>query len=244
MVRYRNEILGVVILLMGQGVLIAVLLVERRTRRRAQAKLSDAEQRYRTVADFTADLVYWIRPDGSFAYVSPSCLNLTGYERDAFMERPELMTGLVVDADREAWASHHRLASTSAEPLHAECRLRSKDGDVRWVDLVVSPVATADGQDLGVRGSVRDITTRKQAEQVLRGALEENRRLRNQLEIDNSYLREEIQRESGLDGILGSSEMMRYVVSKIQQVAPTEHGAVPRRDRHRQEHAGAARFTT
>lgn len=218
---YRKEILGGLILLLAQGVLIGGLLVERRTRQRAQAKLSDAEQRYRTIADFTADLEYWIRPDGSFAYVSPSCVHLTGYQRDAFMKRPELMTELIVEHDRETWASHHRLASISSQALHTECRLRSKDGDLKWVDVVVSPVATADGHDLGVRGSVRDITTRKNAEEVLRGALEENRRLRNQLEIDNSYLREEMQRDSSLDGVLGSSEMMRFVVSKVQQVAPT-----------------------
>jgi formate hydrogenlyase transcriptional activator len=222
---YTTQIVGGIVLLLGQGALIAliaILLIERRSRRRAQEKLSEAELCYRTVTDFTADLEYWIRPDGSFAYVSPSCLPLTGHEPAAFMERPALMTELVVDEDRQTWESQHRLAATSAGPLRGECRLRSKDGEVRWTDVVVSPVATADGQQLGVRGSLRDITTRKRAEDVLREALDENRRLRRQLEIDNSYLREEMQRDSGIDGILGSSEMMRYVVSKIQQVALTQ----------------------
>ena len=41
--------------LLGQGLLVAALLVERRSRRRARAGLAEAERRYRTVADFTSD---------------------------------------------------------------------------------------------------------------------------------------------------------------------------------------------
>jgi transcriptional regulator with GAF, ATPase, and Fis domain len=68
---------------------------------------------------------------------------------------------------------------------------------------------------------MRDVTTRKRSEAELRTALAENRGLRDQLESDNTYLREEVRREAGLEGILGSSEVMGYVVSKIRQVAPT-----------------------
>ena len=214
------QILGGVALLVAQGVLIGVLLVERRTRRLAQAKLSEAEQRYRTVADFTVDLEYWTKPDGSLAYVSPSCLEITGYERAELMQRPELMAELVLESDREAWESRHRIASTTARPPHLECRIRCKNGDVKWVDLVVSPVASSDGHDLGVRGSVRDITTMKQSEEELQRAVDANRQLRDQLEIDNTYLREEVQSGVGLDGILGSSKVMNYVVSRSSRSHP------------------------
>jgi PAS domain S-box-containing protein len=217
---YKMQILSGIALLLAQGMLISILLVERRTRRLAQSNLSDAEQRYRTIADFTADLEYWRKPDGSLAYVSPSCVEITGYQASEFTQRPELMAELVLESDREAWESRHQATSNAAgSPL--ECRIRSKNGDVKWIELAVSPVASSDGHDLGVRGSVRDITARKQSEEELQRVLEANRRLRDQLEIDNTYLREEVQRDAGLDGILGSSEVMGYVVSKIQQVAPT-----------------------
>ena len=76
---YRWHILGVALLVLGQGLLIGALLVSRRKRIRAEAGLREAETRYRTVADFTYDWEYWTRPDGSFAYISPSCLGKTGY---------------------------------------------------------------------------------------------------------------------------------------------------------------------
>ena len=44
--------------------------------------------------------------------------------------------------------------------------------------------------------------------------------MRERLEADNTYLREQLQPE-GFGDIVGSSDAMRYVLSKAQQVAPT-----------------------
>ena len=103
---HKWEVAGVAGVLLGQGLLIGALLVERRSRRRAQTGLVEAERRYRTVADFTTDWEYWTRPDGSFAYVSPSCLAITGYDAAAFTSRPALLTDIIVDEDRASWAAH------------------------------------------------------------------------------------------------------------------------------------------
>jgi PAS domain S-box-containing protein len=219
--QYKLPVIAGLSLVAIEGLLIGALLFERRRRRFAQTDLFEAEQRYRTVADFTADWEYWIRPDGSFAYVSPSCLHVTGHDSAEFRRRPALMTDLVVDDDRQAWESRHLQASRGLGPLNLESRIRTKGGELKWLDLVVSPVAAPDGRSLGVRGSARDVTAKKQSDAELRRALDENQRLRNQLEIDNTYLREEVQRDASLDGVLGISEVMGNVVSKIRQVAPT-----------------------
>ena len=36
-------------------------------------KLEDSKERFRIVADYTGDWEVWIRPDGSYEYISPSC---------------------------------------------------------------------------------------------------------------------------------------------------------------------------
>jgi transcriptional regulator with GAF, ATPase, and Fis domain len=56
----------------------------------------------------------------------------------------------------------------------------------------------------------------------MRRAFEEIARLRDRLEVDNSYLREQLHSDTGLQGVVAVSDAMRYVVSKAQQVAPTE----------------------
>ena len=218
---HKWEVAGAVGVLLGQGLLIGALLVERRSRRRAQTGLVEAERRYRTVADFTTDWEYWARPDGSFAYMSPSCLAITGYDAAAFTSRPALLTEIILDEDRPNWLAHRRASAASPTPVRLEFRIRTAVGETRWIDHVCAPVVGEDGANLGIRGSNRDITERKRAEEDLRRAFEEIRQLRDRLEADNTYMREQLQLEGGIEGLLATSDVMRYVVSKVQQVAPT-----------------------
>jgi len=219
--QYRLQVLGAATLLLGQGLLIGALLVERRTRRRTQAELADAEQRYRTVADFTADWEYWVGPDGSFLHNSPSCVEITGHQAAAFEARPTLLSEIVAADDRAKWEAHTREAAAGVAPTRLEFRIQTATGETRWIDHVCRRVVGADGRDLGIRGSNRDITARKQSDNDLRGALEEIRQLRDRLEVDNTYLREQLQPTPGVGGMVWSSDSMRYVLSKAQQVAPT-----------------------
>ena len=101
-----------------------------------------------------------------------------------------------------------------------EFRIRTLDGQTRWIEHACSRVTGPDGSDRARAGSNRDITSRKHAEEDLRRALRENEELRDRLEIDISYMREQLHPED-IEGILGTSDAMRYVTSRVQQVAPT-----------------------
>ena len=218
---HKWEVAGAVGLLFGQSLLIGALLAERRSRRRAQTELVEAERRYRTVADFTSDWEYWTRPDGSFAYISPSCTAITGYDAAAFTSRPALLTDIIVEEDRAGWAEHRHGAGASTAPVRLEFRIRTAAGETRWIDHVCAPVIGEGGANLGTRGSNRDVTERKRSEEELQRAFEEIRQLRDRLEVDNTYMREQLRLEGGIEGLLATSDVMRYVVSKVQQVAPT-----------------------
>ena len=61
----------------------------------------------------------------------------------------------------------------------------------------------------------------------LRRAFEEIRQLRDRLEVDNTYMREQLQLDSGVEGFVAASDVMRYVVSKVHQVAPTSSTSSP-----------------
>jgi transcriptional regulator with GAF, ATPase, and Fis domain len=105
--------------------------------------------------------------------------------------------------------------------LTVELRIVTKAGENRWLEIVEGPVIGSNGAPLGIRGSARDITDRKRAEADLRTAFEEIARLRDRLEIDNTFLREQVAREPAIEGILGASEVMSYVTAKVRQVAHT-----------------------
>ena len=51
--------------------------------------------------------------------------------------------------------------------------------------------------------------------------IDENQQLRDRLEIDNAYMREQLQQEGGIAGLIGDTEIIRYVAAKVRQVAST-----------------------
>ena len=67
-----------------------------------------------------------------------------------------------------------------------------------------------------------DITERKRAEEKLSAALAEIQNLKEQLEEENIYLKEEISEVKGFDEIIGKSDALRYVLTRVEQVAKTD----------------------
>ena len=67
-----------------------------------------------------------------------------------------------------------------------------------------------------------DTTDQKEIENALQSALSEVRQLRNRLQRENRYLREEIKQEIGFDTILGDSEAQVEMMHKIHQVCATD----------------------
>ena len=136
-------------------------------RKQADDALRESEERYRTVANFTSDWEYWIMPDGTFRYLSLSCEAVSGYSRDEFLTDPELLTRIIHPDDLHLYAEHVHRVTAQGVPEPLDYRIRTKNGEYRWISHVCRPVNDPEGQPLGVRASNRDITGRKQAEEKL-----------------------------------------------------------------------------
>ena len=188
---------GGLAVLLAQTLLIGALLVEWRGRIGAEAEIREAERRYRTVADFTHDWEYWRRPDGSFAYVSPSCRRTTGHEAAEFERRPALLDEIVLEDDRPLWSAHAEKTRVGGGPSQLEFRIRTADGRVRWIDHVCSPVTGGPGRSSACAGRTGTSPTRSTRKSELRRALAEIQRLRDRLEVDNTYLREQVEPGAG-----------------------------------------------
>ncbi|MHC4323354.1 MAG: PAS domain-containing protein [Planctomycetota bacterium] len=144
--------------------------------------LSQAELRYRTVADFTYDWEYWENPDGTLQYVSPSCERITGYRAEQFIARPGLFQEITLPEDRDIWTKHHHHeASESMELREVQFRIHRRDGQIRWIEHACQPVLGEQSEFLGFRASNHDITISKQAEQALRKSESELRKSQENL---------------------------------------------------------------
>lgn len=129
--------------------------------------LRESEQRYRIVTEFTNDFTYWRRPDGSFEFVSPACLQVTGYSREELIAKPELMEEMVHPDDTNALEQLASECSGDCSDQEIEYKIITKDGSTRWVRHTCRPIYDENLNFLGRRGCRSDITERRQlADQV------------------------------------------------------------------------------
>jgi PAS domain S-box-containing protein len=107
-------------------------------------------------------------------------------------------------------------------PYELELELIRSDGQILWTNARGEALKNGAGRVVKLQGTLQDITERKQAEADLQRAMMEVSRLKNQLQEENIYLQEEIKLEQNFDEIVGDSDALKYVLFKIEQVAPTD----------------------
>src|SRR6202030_1307122 len=100
----------------------------------------------------------------------------------------------------------HAVSRGSADEV--ELRLRRRDGTYRWFLARFNPLHDEQGQIMRWYVAATDIEDRKQAEDRLRS--------------ENVVLREEIDKASMFEEIVGTSAALKAVLSRISKVAPSD----------------------
>jgi len=148
---------------------VAGLIWDITSRKRTEKNLLEREERYRTIADFTHDWEFWIGPDGSFLYVSPSFERVTGYKPTELKANPDLLFDTIVHPmDREIVRGTVLGGLRSESRLAFDFRIVTRSGEVRWIGHVSQAVYDDKGDPMGRRASNRDITGLKETVQALK----------------------------------------------------------------------------
>ncbi len=137
-------------------------------RKKIEDALKESEEKFLTVANFAYDWEYWISPQNEFIYISPSCKRITGYSQDEFKQNPELISSIVHPDDVDNWENHKHNDFDKNEIGIIEFRIITKSGKQRWIGHVCQTVFDKNGVNIGIRGSNRDITDKKNTEQALK----------------------------------------------------------------------------
>jgi len=101
-----------------------------------------------------------------------------------------------------------------------EATLVTKGGEE--IPHVYTAVRTMMGDRPVLMGFGIDISKRKKAENQLQEALSTLEKLKKQIEADRSYLLEEIKLSHDHENIIGDSDLMKYVLFRTEQIAPTD----------------------
>ncbi|MGE5395355.1 MAG: PAS domain S-box protein [Candidatus Saccharibacteria bacterium] len=169
---------------------------EIKIRQQQGQSLKEAEEKYRTVADYTYHWETWLSPGGEYIYVSPSCKRISGYTVEEFMQEPSLLIRITHPDDRQMVEEFFANAVKGIVPNGPfEFRIISRDGHERWISHHSQPVFDSKGLFMGQRGSNQDITQRKVAEKILLDSQKHLRQLSQRMEEITEAERTRIARE-------------------------------------------------
>jgi PAS domain S-box-containing protein len=194
---------------------------EMKERQRIEEALRRSETKYRTVADNTYNWEWWRNPEGDFVYVSPSCQKITGHAPAEFVADPGLLLRIIHPDDRASFAAHQTEVEEKLTWGEIEFRILRPDGSERWLAHACQPVFDEQGQILGRRGSNRDITERKRAEDSLRESEQQLRFLSAQILTVQETERRRIARELH-DEMGGALALLKLRTSQVERALPDQ----------------------
>jgi len=154
----------------------------------------------------------WNIPDGEIFW-SEETYRITGYDRNT---KPTLEAILqrTHPEDRARVQQAAEKAFTNKSVLDFEHRLLLPDGSVKHVHVVGRPVRHPSGR-IELVGAVKDVTAAKLAYQEIQT-------LKEKLYRENLALRDEVDRASMFEEIVGTSAALQAVLDRIAKVAPTD----------------------
>src|SRR5438445_270599 len=106
--------------------------------------------------------------------------------------------------------------------FEADFRLVLPDGTIKNTRSIGHPVLDERGNVVEFVGASIDITEHHRARADLEKALEEIKRLKDQLHDENVVLREQIDQAFMFEEIIGTSSALQGVLSRLMKVAPTD----------------------
>ena len=192
-------------------------------RKRGESLLRESEQQFRAIFDEAGTGISLLHLKSGWPIENNRALQtMLGCSPDE-LSRIETYNELTCEEDRESDAIRFReLCNGNREILRQEKHLILRDGRSVWANVVFTLLRDSEGRPRHVIAIHEDITERKTAERELQNAVDEVKKLRDQLYHENIALREEIDRSSMFEEIVGESPALQAVLANVAKVAPTD----------------------
>jgi formate hydrogenlyase transcriptional activator len=177
------------------------------TLKQTEAKLREDEGELRRITDLIPHTIVVQGPSGTPTYANQATLDYTGLAAEDVMA-PDFRERIFHPDDLERLREERNAALRRGVPFEIEQRARRKDGQYRWFLIRYNPFRNDEGQVTRWYATGTDIDDRVRAEE----------RTRN----ENLALREQIDRDSMFEDIVGSSEALRKVLHQISKLASSD----------------------
>jgi formate hydrogenlyase transcriptional activator len=175
-------------------------------RKKAEDNIRQSENELRRILDFAPQQIAVLGPDRARIYSNQAMLDYLGFSLEEWQSSDPRR--FVHPDDFERMMRHDHNEFLKGLPHEVELRLLGTDQKYRWFLVRYSPLRDEQGGITRWYLAGTDIEDRKHAEQ--------------RLHDENVALREEIDRASMYEEIVGTSPALRVVLSRVSKVAPTD----------------------
>jgi len=175
-------------------------------RRRAEEVVRQSEAELRQILDAAPQLLAVLGTDRTRLYLNQAALEYLGWTLEGSQTRPA--SALFHPDDWERLNREVQRGFSTGTEIKYEARMPRHDGEYRWFFLHYKPLRDAHGRITRWTVAATDINDRKRDEE--------------RLQHENVALREEIDKASMFEEIVGSSPALRAVLSRVAKVAPTD----------------------
>ncbi|MGA2539307.1 MAG: PAS domain-containing protein [Terracidiphilus sp.] len=176
-------------------------------RKSAEDKIRQQQTELRQILDLAPQIIAVYGPNREQLYANRVLLDYLGLTLEEWQQRFD-RAGIAHPDEWDRVNRHFDRALTSGDAFELEMRLRKSDGSYRWFLARFNPLRDEHGQITRWYVTGTDIEDRKQAE--------------DRLQRENIALREEIDKTSMFEEIVGASPALRTVLSRISKVAPSD----------------------
>lgn len=187
------------------------------------ADLKHIQTTQQLILNAAGEGIYGLDENGLTTFLNAAAVRILGWHEEDVIGQP-------------LHEVHHHSHADGRPYPREECPVYAalKDGEVHQVSdevfwhadghpVPVEYVSTPIWVDGTLRGAVvlfRDISERKRIEQERENAFEEIKKLKDQLEQERDYLRDEIKSTAKFGEIIGESQALKRTLSQIESVAP------------------------
>lgn len=188
-------------------------------RKKYQDELKESQRKMWTLINNLAGCVYRCKPDLQYELITEWSEKITGYPTSESGKNKKFFV-IHPDDDKKVRDLFWEAINNKTQE-HARYRIITKNGETKWVIDRFQGVYSDDGELVAIEGFFADIDHHIKAEQKLKFALDEVENLKKRLEDENVYLRQEIKKNHNVGNIIYQSELVKQVLTKVQQVAST-----------------------
>jgi len=178
------------------------------------------ERRYRELYRSTPAMLHTVDRHGRILAVSDWWLGKLGYQRSEVLGR-SVLDFMSRDSREDLEGGRLEEFINEGETYNVPRQMVTKNGVIK--DVLISTSAERDHQG-GVDRllvAAKDVTERNRDEQLIRDAYKEVAQLKEELERERDYLREEVNVSMNFGQIVGRSAVLKHMLQQIEAVAAT-----------------------